>query len=174
MIKESVERALNKQINAELFSAYLYLSMATYFDSINLHGFSNWMTIQAHEELTHAERIYYFVQERGGRVILETINNPQNNWENPLRVFEDAYNHEKMITGMINDLVNLVIEEKDHATNSFLQWFVTEQVEEESSVEEVIHKLRLIGDSGKGIYMLDQFLNQRTFAPPTDLNYEIW
>lgn len=174
MIRESLERALNKQINAEMFSAYLYLSMATYFESISLSGFSNWMTIQAHEELTHAERIFYFVQERGGRVILETINNPQNNWESPLRAFEDAYNHEKMITEMINDLVNLAIEEKDHASNSFLQWFVTEQVEEEASVEEVIQKLRLVGDSGKGIFMLDQVLSQRTFIPPEDLNQDIW
>jgi len=161
MINEKLEKALNKQINKELFSAYLYMSMSAYFESQNLLGFANWMSVQAQEELTHAQKFYNFVNERGGRVILEGIEKPQSEWNSTLIAFEDSLKHEQFITASINDLVSMAIEEKDYATNIFLQWFVTEQVEEEASVEEVINKLKLMKDAPGGIFMIDRELGQR-------------
>jgi len=127
MISKSVEKALNDQINAEFYSAYLYLSMMAYFESVNLAGFATWMKAQTQEEIMHAMKMYDFVNERGGRVILQAIEAPPAEWDSPLAAFEAAYAHEQIVTGRINDLVNLAIEEKDHATNAFLQWFVNEQ-----------------------------------------------
>ena len=129
MLNQEMEEQLNEQINAELYSAYLYQAMAAYFEDEDLDGFANWMDIQAQEELSHARKIYDFINERGGRVKLKAIEAPQNEWDSPLNAFEDAYAHEQKITKMIDDLVNLAIEENDHAANSFLQWFVDEQVE---------------------------------------------
>jgi ferritin len=137
MVKKKIEAALNKQLNAELYSSYLYLSMSAYFQSINLPGFANWMRVQTQEELVHAMKFYDFINERGGRVMLQKIDSPPTKWASPLNVFESAYKHEQKVTGLINDLVNLAVGEKDHATNIFLQWFVTEQVEEEASADEV-------------------------------------
>ena len=168
MLSERMEKALNKQINAELYSAYLYLAMAAYFESINLGGFGNWMRIQAQEELTHAMKFYDFVYERGGRVVLAAVDAPPKEWDSPLAAFEGAYEHECKVSAMINDLVNIAIEEKDHATNNFLQWFVSEQVEEEASADAVVQKLKLIGDHGNGIFMLDRELGQRVFHAPAD------
>ncbi len=159
-----MEEALNEQINAELYSSYLYLSMSAYFESISLKGFAQWMKAQAEEELLHAIKFYDFVNERGGRVILKAIKAPETEWESPLAVFEAVLKHEQMVTGLINDLVNLAIEEKDHATNIFLQWFVSEQVEEEASAEEIVQKLKLMGEARGGMFMLDRELGERTFA----------
>ncbi len=167
MLSEKMSEALNKQINAELYSAYLYLSMAAYFESISLSGFAKWMEIQTMEEMSHAKKFYDFVNERGGRVILETIEQPKSEWSSPLEAFEDAYKHEKYVTGLINDLVDLALEEKDHATNNFLQWFVGEQVEEEASADEIVQKLKLVGNRGNAIFMMDRELGQRTFNLPT-------
>jgi len=166
MIKKNIQKALNKQINAELYSAYLYLSMSAYFQSINLAGFANWMRVQALEEMTHADKFYNFIVERGGRVELEAIEGPPKEWSSHLAVFENAYKHEQKVTSMINDLVELAIKEKDHASNIFLQWFVTEQVEEEASADEVVQKLKLVGDKGSGLFMIDGELSQRVFTPP--------
>ena len=130
MLKETIEKALNQQINRELYSSYLYLSMSTYLDTIDLTGASHWMKTQAQEELTHAMKIYDYILERDGRVVLESINQPPKEWDSGLAAFEAAYQHEQNITEAINNLVSLAIDEKDHATNSFLQWFVTKQVEE--------------------------------------------
>ena len=132
MIKDVILEALNKQINAELYSAYLYISMSAYFESINLKGFANWMKVQAKEEVSHAMRIYNYVVERGGRVKLMAIEQPPIEWESPLHAFESAYNHEVKVTAMINELVDLALKEKDHATYNMLQWVINEQVEEES------------------------------------------
>ncbi len=156
-----MEEALKKQLNAELYSSYLYLSMAAYYESIDLMGFGHWMRIQAQEELFHAMKFYDFIIERGGRVTLAPIEGPPTNWDTPNAPFEQAYKHEMMVTGLINDLVNLAIEEKDHATNNFLQWFVKEQVEEEASANEVMQKLKLTGGEGNGLLMLDQELSSR-------------
>ena len=166
MISKKMEKALNSQINAELYSAYLYLSMVAYFESINLPGFSNWMRIQIQEETAHAMKIFDFVNERGGRVTLKAIEEPSTEWESPLAVFEATYKHEQKVTGLINELVNLAIEEKDHATRSFLQWFVDEQVEEESSVDQVLQQLKLVEKAPGGLHMLDKELGQRVFTPP--------
>jgi len=167
MIKDKIEKALNSQINAEMYSSYLYLSMSSYFSSINLNGFATWMRVQAQEELTHAMKFYDYVIERGGRVTVKAIEAPPAEWDSPLQVFEHVYTHEQKVTGLINDLVNLAIAEKDHATTAFLQWFVTEQVEEESSADEIVQKVKLVGDQGAGLLMLDQELGQRVFTPPT-------
>jgi len=166
MIKEKIQEALNKQLNAELFSSYLYLSMAAYFESINLKGFANWMRVQTQEELVHAMKFYNFIIERGGKAVLSAIEGPPTQWKSPLAVFEHAYKHEQKVTGLINNLVDLSIAEQDHATNNFLQWFVAEQVEEEASADEVVQKIKLMGDATGGLFMLDQELAQRVFTPP--------
>lgn len=167
MLSKKMQKALNGQINAELYSSYIYLSMSSYFQSINLPGFANWMRIQAQEELVHAIKFYDYVNERGGRVILHPVEGPPSKWASPPTVFEHVYQHEKKVTGLINDLVNLAMEERDHATNIFLQWFVTEQVEEEASANEVVQKLKLMGDASNGLFMLDRELAQRVFTMPT-------
>lgn len=166
MIDKKMQGALNEQIIAELYSAYLYLSMVAYFESINLPGFANWMRVQTQEEVMHAMKIYDYVNERGGRVILKSISQPQTEWESPLAAFEAAYEHEQKVTGLINGLVNLAIEEKDHAANMFLQWFINEQVEEESSADAIVQKLKLMANAPGGLYMLDNEMGQRVFTPP--------
>ncbi len=166
MISKKMEEALNKQVNAELYSAYMYLSMESYFKSLNLNGFANWMRVQTQEEVAHAIKIYDFVNERGGRVTLQAIEGPPTKWDSPLAVFEAVYAHEQKVTGLINDLVDLAIKEKDHATNTFLQWFVNEQVEEESSADEVVQQLKMMENAPGGMFMLDRELGQRVFTPP--------
>jgi ferritin len=166
MIKKKVQDALNEQIKWELYSAYLYLSMAAYFESINLSGFANWMKVQAQEEAVHAIKFFDFVNGRGGRVILAAVEAPPSEWDSALATFEAVYEHERIVTGRINDLVDLAVAESDHATNQMLQWFVTEQVEEEASADEVVQKLKLVGKEGGGLFMLDEELGQRVFTPP--------
>ena len=166
MLSERMMKALNKQLNAELYSAYLYLSMAAYFESKNLKGFTNWMRAQAQEELAHAMKFFDYINEKGGRVYLEAIEKPPTEWKSPLDVFEATYEHEVKVTSMINDLVNMAMEEKDHATYNMLQWFVAEQVEEEASADEIRQQLRMIKEDGRGIMMLDRELKQRVFTPP--------
>ena len=166
MISKKMEEALNGQVNAELYSAYLYLSMESYFKSLNLNGFAVWMRVQTQEEVAHAMKIYDFINERGGRVTLKAIEGPPTEWDSPLAVFEAVYVHEQKVTGLINDLVDLAIKEKDHATNTFLQWFVNEQVEEESSADEVVQQLKMMENAPGGMFMLDRELGQRIFTPP--------
>lgn len=169
MIDKRMEKAINKQINWELYSSYLYMSMAAYFESVNLKGFSNWMRVQAMEELTHAKRFYDFLTARGGRVVLTEIKSPPTDWKSPLAVFENVLDHEQHVTALINDLVDLSVKMKDHATNSFLQWFVNEQVEEEASADEIVQSLKLNKNNPGGLYMIDKDLAQRTFVPPADV-----
>lgn len=168
MLSKKMEAALNSQCNAETYSAYLYLSMAAYFQSVSLGGFANWMRVQAQEELTHAMKFYDFINERGGRVTLTAIDAPPTKWKSTLDVFEATLSHEQKVTGLINDLVNLALKDKDHASQIFLQWFVSEQVEEEDSADEIVQKLKLIGKDGSGIFMLDRELGQRTFVAPAE------
>ena len=168
MLSEKMQNAINKQINSEIYSAYLYLSMSAYFESINLEGFANWMRMQAQEEMVHAMKFYDYVNERGSRVVLQSVEGPPTEWDSPLAVFEHTYEHEQNVTGMINNLVNLAIEEKDHATNSFLQWFVDEQVEEESSADKVLQQLKLTGDAPGALFMIDRELGARIFTMPTE------
>jgi len=166
MINEKIEKAFNDQINAEIYSAYLYLSMAAYFEEINLKGFANWMKIQHDEEMFHAMKFFDYIFERGGKVELQPIKGPKTSWNSPLNAFEEALEHEKYITGRINDLVYLAAEMKDRASEGFLQWYVDEQVEEESSVGDIIQQLKLMGDSGAALLMFDRELGKRTFTPP--------
>ncbi len=167
MLKEKINKALNEQINREVFSAYLYFSMCAYFDSINLKGFSNWMRVQAQEELFHANKFFSFVLERGGKVELEAIEKPQVIWKSPLDAFGAAYNHEIFISTSINNIVALTLEEKDFAAHSFLQWFVNEQVEEEANADAIVKKLDLLGEAkGAGIFMMDNELGSRVFTMP--------
>ena len=168
MLDKEIEDALNGQINAEMYSAYLYLAMSAYFQSISLTGFSSWMRVQAQEEMVHAMKFYDFINERGGRVALKPIDAPQAEWESPPAAFEGAYSHEQKVTGLINELVELALKKRDHATNIFLQWFVSEQVEEEDSANEVVEKIKLVGEAQGGLFMLDRELGQRTFTPPAD------
>ena len=167
MLSKKMEKAINQQINAEIYSSYLYLSMATYFESKSLGGFSNWMRQQAQEELFHGMKMFDFVCERGGRVTLMAIEKPASKWASPLDAMKNVLSHEQKVTGLINDLVNLAQDERDHATNIFLQWFVSEQVEEEDTAGSMVDKLKLIGKDANGLFMLDTELGQRMFTLPT-------
>ncbi|VAW36028.1 Ferritin-like protein 2 [hydrothermal vent metagenome] len=166
MFSERMSEAMAGQVNAEYYSAYLYLSMNSYLHSINLSGMANWMKMQTQEELFHGTKMYNFILERGGRVILSKIAQPPSAWDSPLAVFENAYAHERKVTGLINDLVDLAQEERDHATNIFLQWFISEQVEEEANASGIVHKLQLIGNDAGGLFALDQDLGSRVFTMP--------
>ena len=161
MLSKKIENAINKQINAELWSAYLYLSMSAYFESINLGGFATWMRVQAQEEVGHAMRFYNHVIERRSRISVAAITATPVNWKSPLNAFEDAFKHEQKVTGMINDLANMAAAEKDHATASMLKWFIDEQVEEELSTDTIVKKLKMIGANTGGLYILDRELSQR-------------
>lgn len=164
---EKMVEALNSQLNAEMYSAYLYLSMGTYFEDLDLSGFANWMRVQAQEEMTHAMKIHDFIIQRGDRVILTRIEAPPTEWKSPVNAFEHVYEHEQKVTGLINQLVNLALSLGDHATNNFLQWFVAEQVEEEESSSGVLKKVKMANDSLSALLMLDNELAQRIFTPPT-------
>ena len=166
MLSKTMEKALNEQINAEFYSSYMYLSMSTYFDSIGLPGAATWMQAQTQEEWFHGMKLLRYVNERGGRVALKAIKQPPVEWKSTLHVFQEVLAHEQKVTGLINNLVNLALEEKDHATNIFMQWFVSEQVEEEANVGAVLDKLKLIGKDTTALFTLDAALGQRVFTPP--------
>ncbi|MEO0258906.1 MAG: ferritin [candidate division WOR-3 bacterium] len=161
MLTNRMEEALNRQIVEEMYSAYLYLSMSAYFASLNLMGFSHWLYVQYHEELEHAEKFFKFIIERGGRVKLGAIKEPEFEWKSPKDAFEAVVKHEKYITSRIYELVDIAEQEKDRATFAMLQWFVNEQVEEEAHSEEILAKLEMIGDHKQGLLMLDRELAQR-------------
>lgn len=166
MLSKKMQKALNDQINAEIWSGYLYLSMSAYFESENLPGFANWMKIQWQEELSHASKFFDYINERGGRVLLQPIAAVDSVWKDPLEVIETTLKHEQHVSSLINELVNIAMDERDHATNNMLQWFIAEQVEEEASVEGLVQQLKLIDGFGHGILMLDRELGQRTFVDP--------
>lgn len=165
MLNKKMEKAYNDQINAELYSAYLYLSMASYFEDQGFGGFGHWMRLQAQEELEHSMKFIGYVQTRGGRVILEKIEKPTEEWDSPLAAFSGALEHEQYITGRINNLVKLANELNDYASGQFLLWYVEEQVEEEEHAGEICDKLKLVGDSPQGILFLDKELSGRTITP---------
>jgi ferritin len=169
MLSKKMNDALNAQINAENFSASMYYSMVAYFESLTLKGFAHWMRVQTLEELTHVQKFFNFINERSGRVILTALDAPPTEWESPLAAFQNAYEHEVKISGMINKLMDLAIKESDHATANFLQWFVGEQVEEEASADEVVQRLKLVEKTEGGIFLLDQEMDKRTFTLPPDL-----
>jgi ferritin len=161
MLNAKVQDALNKQINAELSSAYLYASMAAYFEAENLKGMAGWMRVQVKEEIGHAMKIFDFINDRNGRVTLTQLDAPKIQWDSPLDAFEGAYKHECTISRMIHELLGLATAEKDHAAATFLLWFVNEQVEEEASVQHIVDQLKLVGDQGMALYLLDKELGER-------------
>lgn len=161
MISKKMEEAINKQINEEMYSAYLYLSMAGYFAEQNLMGFHNWLYVQYHEELAHAEKFYKYLVERGGQVRLAAIKEPEHAWKGPRDAFEAVLKHERHITGRINELVDLAEAEKDRASFAMLQWFVNEQVEEEANAQDILAKLEMVGDHKQGLLMIDRALAER-------------
>ena len=158
---KNLENALNEQIREELASAYIYLSMAAYLETLNLSGFAHWMRAQSNEEMEHAMKFFAHINERGGRVVLHAIEQPPIDFEGPTDIFEQALKHEQYISSRIIDLYKLAEKEGEYASFSLLQWFVDEQVEEEESATEVLEYLRLIGDKGQGLLMLDRQLAQR-------------
>jgi ferritin len=161
VIGKKMLEALNEQINAELYSAYLYQAMAAQFEADNLRGFAHWMDVQAKEEQNHARKIYEFLANRGGRVVLKAIAAPPGEWKSTLAVFEESYAHEQKVSGLINRLVELARAENDHAAEVFLAWFVTEQVEEEANASQIVEKLKMIKEQPQGLLMLDAQLAAR-------------
>ncbi len=166
MIGKKMLDAINAQINAEFYSSYLYMSMQSYFSSIGMPGAANWMRVQALEEMTHGEKFCKYVEERGGRVLLSAIAAPETQWKDALAVFDAILTHERKVTALINGLMDVAIEQKDHAAGMFLQWFIGEQVEEEASVQAVIDQIKLAGESKGGMLMIDRELAARVFVPP--------
>ncbi|MGD9931530.1 MAG: ferritin [Mangrovibacterium sp.] len=167
MLKDTVLKALNDQINAEIHSAYLYLSMSAWFEAKGLGGFANWMKVQYQEELTHAMKFFDYVHERSGRVILEPIAGVQTEFESIIDAYEKTLEHEQKVTALINNLVDVAMAASDHATQSFLQWFVNEQVEEERNVNQILDDLRLINGQGNGLFMMNRELASRVFTDET-------
>ena len=166
MLDKKIEKALNDQINAEFASAYLYLSMSAYLQNNSLTGFAHWMRMQYEEEQFHALKMYDYLLDRGGQIKLGAVEAPPYRWENIIDVFEEVYKHEQGVTRSINELMSLAIEVQDHATANFLQWFVDEQVEEESTVSDLLAQLNLVGGKGSGLFMLDREASARQFTPP--------
>jgi len=161
MLGKRMQDAINEQINAELYSAYLYLSMAAYTEAANLPGFAHWMRAQANEEVEHALKFFKYVGERGGRVVLKAIEQPQAEWTSPLHVFEHTLEHERKVTGLINGLYEVALEEKDYASQMLLHWYIEEQVEEESNAEQIVAALKMAGEKPQGLLMVDRQLASR-------------
>jgi ferritin len=161
MISAKMEKALNEQINEELYSAYLYLAISAWFESQNLPGFASWMKVQMREENVHALKFFEFIHERRGRAVLKAIKEPGKDWKSPLAAFEAAFEHEQHITGCINTLMNLAVAEKDHATAGLLQWFVKEQVEEEASADRIVQMLKMAANAPGALLMLDHAMGER-------------
>ena len=168
MISDKMCKALNNQVNAELFSSYLYLGMSSWFSERSLSGFASWMRVQAQEELSHGMKIYDYILERGGKVELGAITQPESVWESPVAVVKEVVNHEAKVTGLINDLVDVALDERDHAANIFLQWFVSEQVEEEASVGEVFERMKMVDGNSGGMFAMDMELGKRVFTVPAE------
>ncbi len=168
MLSSAMEKALNNQINKELYSSYYYYAMAAYLDNEGLEGMANFMKAQALEETEHAQKFYHYVFERGGRVVLEAIDKPPVDYESPRNIFELGLEHEKFVTSLINNLVELALKENDYATKTFLDWFITEQVEEEAAMDNILSKFKIVGDNGHGLLMLDARLGERSPAPATE------
>lgn len=164
MINSKIVAALNDQLNLEYYSAYSYLAMSAYFLTQNLNGFAHWMRVQAQEELAHGMKIYDFLDDREAEIRFRALDAPKQNWDGPLDVFEDSLAHEQKVSQSIYNIADLALSERDHATHTFLQWFIEEQVEEEAAVKELIDTLKLVGAEGNGLFLLDRDLAQRDLA----------
>ena len=170
MISEKMNAALNAQVTKEMYSAYLYMAMSSYSSSIGLKGFASWFMVQYHEEMYHAMKIYEYIHRQSGEVTLNAIDAPPAAFEGALDMFEKTLAHEQMVTRSINDLMDIALSERDHATQIFLQWYVTEQVEEEENDNDIIAQLKLIKDNPQGLMMLDPELGQRAANVPLDFS----
>ncbi len=169
MISDRMLKTMNEQIAKEFYSGYMYLEMAAYFEEAGLEGMASWMRIQAQEEECHAMIFFNYVNEQGGRVRLGGVDEPPHEYDSPLDVFEKGLEHEKKVTASINNLVDIAIEEKDHASRSFLNWFVDEQVEEEDGFNRVASKLKLVKADSNALFMIDKELGARVFNIPAPL-----
>lgn len=169
MIGKEMAQAINRQITAETYSAYLYMSMSAYAAHAGFSGIANWFYVQTQEELTHALRLYKYLNSLGVHVRLEAIDQPPTDFDSVQALFDKSLEHEQKVTGLINGLMNMAVEQRDHATEIFLQWFVTEQVEEEESVNDILARLKMAGSEGGMLFMLDRELGQRVFAMPAEL-----
>lgn len=174
MINEKMRTAMNEQIKFELESYYIYLSMVAYFHSQNLDGMAHWLRCQAHEEMIHAMKFFDHILDRGGLVTLLDVTQLKTSWSSPREAFEDAYNHEKFITGKINGLMKIAREESDYIAEPLLSWFTNEQIEEELSTEKIAHQLSMIGEDQTGILMLDRELAARVFPPGSPLDPAVY
>lgn len=161
MLKKKVEDALNAQLNAELYSAYLYLAMSAYCETIPMKGFARWLRLQAGEEREHAMKFFDYIIEAGGTVKLSRIDAPEGSWNSVGEVFEQVYEHEKKVTGMIHALMDLAVKEKDYATQNFLSWFVKEQVEEEANASEILARIKMLKDVAGHMFWLDKEMGKR-------------
>ena len=170
MISEKMQSELNEQVNKEFYSAYLYLAMAAYCTTIGLPGFAHWMRLQYEEENMHVTKMYDYILDQGGEIHLKKIEEPGKEFGSPVEIFEQTLEHEQFITRSINNLMGLAIEERDYATQTFLQWYVTEQVEEEANVNDVLNPLRMVGNDKGGLMMIDQNLSNRAGAAPAAVN----
>ena len=168
MIGDTMRQAINEQINKELYSAYLYQGMSAWASGQDLDGVANWLQIQAQEEVSHAMNFYRFVLERGGKIELPAIDAPPSEFESAQDIFQQTLDHEKKVTASIHNLVGVARKENDYAAEIMLQWFVTEQVEEEANAEAILNKIKLVGDKGNGLFMIDRELAQRTFTPEAE------
>lgn len=162
MISKTMQAAVNEQINKELFSAYLYLSMSSHFEDKNLGGFARWMRVQAGEEQEHAMKFFDHLRERGGRVLLQAIAAPATEWKSNLEAFKEVQAHEAKVTASINSLYELALKEKDYPAQVMLQWFISEQVEEEKNAADIVSQLEMIEDRGTAVLMLDKQLGKRS------------
>ena len=161
MLSQTVQDAINEQVKNEFFSAYLYLSMSSYFESLNLPGFAHWMRTQYQEEVVHALKLFDFVNDREGRALLKAISQPPSEFQSPLDAFQQALEHEREVTQMINNLYALALKENDYATQVLLQWFISEQVEEEKNASNIVEQLKMIGNNGSALLILDRELGAR-------------
>ena len=168
MLSDRMQETLNRQINREFFSAYSYLALTAYFEDLNLKGFAHWMKTQYEEELIHANKAFDFVNNRDGRVILARLEAPQVTWSSPVEAFGFALETEQANSNQIYEVVETAMEERDHATHTFMQWFVSEQTEEEALVNDMLQRLRLVGDSNTGLFLIDHELGLRVPAPSAD------
>lgn len=161
MVSKAIEKAINEQIRHEFSSAYVYLAMSAYFEGQSLPGFATWTRLQAQEEIVHAMRLFDYMNDRGGSVQLHAVGEPPSDFKSPLDVFEQALEQERRVTGLIHELYELAVSEKDHATQVTLQWFINEQVEEEKTGSEIVERLRMVGDNLTGLLLLDSEMARR-------------
>ena len=165
-MNSKVVKSLNEQINFELYSAYIYMSMSAYLKALNLPGFAHWMEIQTKEELAHTLKIYNYLIERGGEVSFHAIKEPPQKWESPMAAFKHAHEHEQIVTSRIEKIVDLALKEKDHTTNIQMQWFLNEQIEEEANVLGIYQQLKMANNAPQVLLMMDRELAQRVFVDP--------